>query len=68
MLRRQRITLENQIRHSMGHEYRLKNELYCLLEGSRPVNAAAFHAECARLMEEQMVVMEELSTGRVASA
>jgi hypothetical protein len=64
VLRRQRVTLEHQIRHSMGRAYQLKSELYCLLEGNRPIDAAAFHLECGRLMEEQMEVLEELGTGR----
>jgi len=48
----------------MGRAYQLKSELYCLLEGNRPIDAAAFHLECGRLMEEQMEVLEELGTGR----
>ena len=58
MLRRQLVTLEHQIRHSMGRAYQLKSELYCLLEGNRPIDAAAFHLECGRLMEEQMEVLK----------
>jgi hypothetical protein len=52
------VSLENQIRHERGLRQRLRNERYCLLESTTPVDAAVFTRECEALLEEKMELLE----------
>lgn len=67
MVRERRACFQHQIAHKLGELRKLWGELYRLLSGVRPIDAARFHDEMATCLLTKMALLEEIIMGTGAS-
>lgn len=63
LVRERRACFQHQISHKLGELRKLQGDLYRLLSGVKPIDAARFHEEITSCLLTKMSLLEELVLG-----